>query len=63
MNDGAVLVIRLWLEGEGEERRMVARLTTFVDPENRETTAAVVGSVDDLLAATRAWAERSLEGR
>jgi hypothetical protein len=61
MSDGAVLIIRLWLEGEGDERRVVARLTSFVDADSDETAAAVVGSVDELLAATRDWAEGVLD--
>lgn len=60
MIDGAVLVIRIWVERDGDRRRLVGRLKTFVGPESRETTVAVVGSVEELVAATRAWAEQSL---
>lgn len=57
MQDSAVLVIRLWLEGEGAERRVVARLTGYLDVDSEETSSAVVGTIDELTAAVRTWAE------
>jgi hypothetical protein len=63
MSDGAVLIIRLWLEGEGDERHVVARLTSYLDAASEETATALVANLDDLLSATRAWAESALENQ
>jgi hypothetical protein len=49
----ALLIVRAWLEGP--ERRLIARVTTTPDVVDQPATVSVVGSVEDLLTAVRAW--------
>jgi len=53
----STLIIRIWLT---EDSQLRARLTELDDVEGPERAVAVVGVVDDVVDATRAWLTRVL---
>lgn len=50
----AVLVIRAWLEAEGEPR-LRARITQTVDVARREETSTLAASREEIAAAVDLW--------
>ena len=49
-----VLVIRAWIETNGDER-LRARITQTIDIEQREQSSTVVASADEICAAVSLW--------
>jgi hypothetical protein len=54
---GAVLIIRVWFEGDPPSE-IRARIVEVVDPPINERTVATVASAEDLNDAVRSWIEK-----
>lgn len=52
-----ILIIRVWLEGEGDQRRLMGRISSRLDATKEEMQLAVVTGVEDVVAETRRWLE------
>jgi hypothetical protein len=51
-----VLVIRAWIETNGEQR-LRARITQTIDLEQREQSSTVAATADEVSAAVSQWLE------
>ena len=55
-----VLVIRAWVETNGEQR-LRARITQTIDIEQREQSSTVAATADEIGAAVSRWVDALLE--
>jgi hypothetical protein len=54
-----LLVVRVWVESNGSHA-LRARITQTLDLESRDESVMVVSSVDEVVAAVRAWLDAFL---
>jgi hypothetical protein len=57
-----VLVIRAWIETNGDER-LRARITQTIDIEQRDQTSTVVATADEIYAAVCLWVSTLMKPR